>query len=315
MSSSASQRAVARDSRWALAIHGGAGMAREEVLDAAREDAAHAALRGVLERGARVLAAGGTSLDAVEQAARELEDSPLFNAGKGAAYNAAGEHELDASIMDGRDLRAGAVACVRGIKNPIALARLVMDRSPHVLLQSDGALAFARLQGVELVAPEYFRTEESWQALERARARQAAASKEHGTIGAVALDVHGDLAAATSTGGITNKMPGRVGDSAVIGAGTYASNASCAVSCTGTGEFFIRATVARDVCALVEYGRIDARAATRHVIERRLARIGGRGGVIVVDRNGRIACAFNTDILYRGAVTSDQPATTAIHEP
>jgi beta-aspartyl-peptidase (threonine type) len=308
-----SSNATPRDTRWALVIHGGAGMAREEVLDEAREQAAHAALKGVLERGAELLAAGGTSLDTVEQAARELEDSPLFNAGKGAAYNAAGEIELDASIMDGRNLRAGAVACVRGIKNPIALARLVMERSPHVFLQSDGAVAFAQAQGIALVPPEYFWTEESWRALERARAR-AAASKQHGTIGAVALDVRGDLAAATSTGGITNKLPGRVGDSAVIGAGTYASNASCAVSCTGAGEFFIRATVARDICALIEYGRIDAVAATQHVIEHRLARLGGRGGAIVVDRSGRVVCEFNTDIMYRGAVTSDSPATTAIHD-
>ena len=174
-SSDGTQRAAAGGARWALAIHGGAGMAREEILDAAREQAANSALQAVLEHGAQLLAAGGTSLDVVEQAACELEDSPLFNAGRGAAFNAAGEHELDASIMGGRDLRAGAVACVRGIKNPVALARLVMERSPHVFLQGDGAVAFARAQGIELVAPEYFRTEESWKALERARARAAAA--------------------------------------------------------------------------------------------------------------------------------------------
>ncbi len=311
-SSDGTQRAAAGGARWALAIHGGAGMAREEILDAAREQAASSALQAVLEHGAQLLAAGGTSLDVVEQAARELEDSPLFNAGRGAVFNAAGEHELDASIMDGRDLRAGAVACVRGIKNPVALARLVMERSPHVFLQGDGAVAFAQAQGIELVAPEYFRTEESWKALEKARARAAAAPEEHGTVGAVALDMHGDLAAATSTGGLTNKVPGRVGDSAVIGAGTYASNASCAVSCTGAGEFFIRATVARDICALVEYGRIDARAATEHVIGRRLERIGGRGGAIVVDRSGLVVCEFNTEIMYRGSVTSTSRAATSI---
>ena len=299
--------------RWSLAVHGGAGAARDDGLDARRAEAIRAALADVLAAGAAMLAAGAAGLDVVEDAVRRLEDSPLFNAGKGAVFNAHGEHELDASIMDGKDLRAGAVANVRGIKNPVALARLIMERSPHVLLQGAGAQAFAISQGMGLVGPDYFWTEERWSAFKEARLHSGSRqTRDLGTVGAVALDSTGDLAAATSTGGVTNKLPGRVGDSAVIGAGTYASNASCAVSCTGQGEHFIRATVARDICALVEYAKLDARTAAHTVIERRLAQIGGKGGVIVAANDGVVACVFNTELMYRGFVTHDTPARTAI---
>jgi beta-aspartyl-peptidase (threonine type) len=299
---------------WSLAIHGGAGAARDDgLLDNPRGEAIRVELAEVLAAGAAMLAAGAASLDVVEDAVRRLEDSPLFNAGKGAVFNAHGEHELDASIMDGKDLRAGAVANVRGIKNPVALARLIMDQSPHVLLQGAGAQAFAVAHGVPLVGPDYFWTEERWNAFKEARLRaNARGARDLGTVGAVALDTSGNLAAATSTGGVTNKLPGRVGDSAVIGAGTYASNASCAVSCTGQGELFIRATVARDVCALVEYSKLSARKAAETVIGRRLAQLGGKGGLIVVDHAGAVSCVFNTELMYRGHVTHDSPARTAI---
>lgn len=304
------------EGRWSLAIHGGAGGARADGLDARREQEVRATLARVLEAGARELAAGGSSLDVVEAAVAALEDSPLFNAGRGAVFNAHGEHELEASIMDGRDLRAGAVANVRSIKNPVVLARRVMERTQHVYLEGDGAIAFARATGLETMSPAYFWTEHRWNELKAARLRPESGrptSEDFGTVGAVALDRHGDLAAATSTGGMTNKLAGRVGDSSVIGAGTYASNASCAVSCTGHGEYFIRTAAARDICALVEYGGEYAHAAAAQVIEHRVARLGGKGGAIVVDRRGRVSCVFNTELMYRGAVTHDTPARAAIH--
>jgi L-asparaginase / beta-aspartyl-peptidase len=296
---------------WALAIHGGAGSARDEGLDAAREQAIAETLRAVLADGAAALAAGAPSLDVVEHAVRALEDSPLFNAGRGAVYDARGEHELEASIMTGRTLSAGAVAAVQGVANPVTLARRVMECTPHVFLQGEGAVALARSQGLRLEPPEYFHTTHRREAWEAAR-RGAALPPERGTVGAVARDRQGDLAAATSTGGMTFKPPGRVADSSVIGAGTYASNASCAVSCTGHGEYFIRATVARDIGARMEYGREDASTAARAVIDTRLGPLGGRGGAIVVDRDGRLVCVFNTELMYRGAITAASPARIAL---
>ncbi|HEX6998991.1 MAG TPA: isoaspartyl peptidase/L-asparaginase [Gammaproteobacteria bacterium] len=300
---------------WALVIHGGAGETVQGAQDERRERAVREALARVLEEGAAALAAAASSLDVVEQAVCALEDSPLFNAGRGAVFNAHGEHELEASIMDGRTLRAGAVANLRGIKNPVTLARWVMERTPHVCLEGEGAIAFARAHGMELVGPDYFWTEHRWKALKAARLHtqeEPGPPPEHGTVGAVALDRRGDLAAATSTGGRTNKLAGRVGDSSIIGAGTYASNASCAVSCTGHGEYFIRATVARDVCALMEYAGEDVRSAAVRVVSRRLARLGGKGGLIAVDRRGEIACVFNTGTMYRGAVTHDSDVRVAL---
>ncbi len=308
---SATDAAPSSDRVWAFAIHGGAGSARDDGLDAAREQAIASTLFAVLADGAKALAAGTASLDVVERAVRALEDSPLFNAGRGAVFNARGEHELEASIMNGRTLAAGAVAAVSGIANPVTLARWVMERTPHVFLQGEGAVAFAQSQGMRLEPPEYFHTELRWLALAAAR-RQAQQSEEHGTVGAVALDTAGDLAAATSTGGMTNKWPGRIADSSVIGAGTYASNASCAVSCTGHGEYFLRATVARDIAAMVEYGGKDVPAAVNAVIKERLVLLGGRGGAIAVDRCARVVWAFNTEIMYRGAVTSRSAPKVAV---
>lgn len=305
----------ARAPAWALAVHGGAGALPDAGLVDEREQAMRAALESVLLAGARILGAGGTSLDAVEDAVRRLEDSPYFNAGKGAVFNARAEHELEASIMDGRTLAAGAVAVLRRVKNPVVLARRVMQRSPHVFLQGEGALAFAESEGIALVAPGYFRTEERFRALRDAKSRVAAGrppAPQTSTVGAVAVDVRGDLAAATSTGGLTNKAVGRVGDSSIIGAGTYASNASCAVSGTGQGEYFIRATVARDVGALMEYAGKDAQAAADAIVHGRLARIGGKGGVIVVDRAGNVVFAFNTPVMYRGFVTEAHGASIAV---
>jgi beta-aspartyl-peptidase (threonine type) len=302
-----------RDGAWALAIHGGAGDRDAEGVTEDREELIRAALSSVLADGARGLSSGRTSLDVVEDAVRNLEDSPLFNAGRGAVFNVRGEHELEASIMDGRTQCAGAVAIVSGVKNPVSLARLVMERTAHVFLQGEGAMEFAREQGVELMDQDYFWTAERWQALEKARQRAAMApEKEFGTVGAVALDRHGNLAAATSTGGMTNKRVGRVGDSPIIGAGTYASNASCAVSCTGHGEYFIRATIARDVAAMIEYGGKDARAAAEAVISEKLAGLGGKGGVIVVDRDGNLACSFNSRRMYRGLVSSSRSMRVAV---
>ena len=297
---------------WSLAIHGGAGDPPRGAGAREAEQARRTVLGEVLAAGARSLAAGAASVDVVEEAVRALEDSPLFNAGKGAVFNARGEHELEASIMDGRTLAAGAVANLRGIKNPVTLARWVMERTPHVYLEGDGAIVFAREQGMALVAPDYFWTEESSSALESSPrgANDQRSTQVDGTVGAVALDARGDLAAATSTGGTARKLPGRVGDSSVIGAGTYASNASCAVSCTGLGEYFIRAAAARDICALVEYAGLAVHEAASRVL-RKIARLGGRGGAIVVDRRGGVACPFNAGLMYRGVVTHSGPIRTS----
>lgn len=302
---------------WSLAVHGGAGVNRGEALIDERTGAIRAALDAVLAAGARVLDGGGSSVDAVEEAVRLLEDSPLFNAGRGAVFNADGDIELEASIMDGRSLAAGAVAGVRRIRNPVALARRVMEESPHVFLHGAGAESFAAALGLATVEPAWFRTEHRWKALEQARRSAGAKAPPHadgsGTVGAVALDAAGNLAAATSTGGLTNKWAGRIGDSPIIGAGCFASNASCAVSCTGQGEYFIRATIARDIAALMEYGGSDVQAAADVAIGQRLGGLGGEGGAIAVDRGGRVAFAFNTGVMLRGRVARGSPAAVAIH--
>jgi len=303
----------ASEQNWALAIHGGAGDLAGEALTTGREDAIRTALRDVLAEGARALASGASSLDVVERSVCRLEDSPLFNAGRGAVFNARGEHELEASIMDGSTLGVGAVAVVSGVKNPVSLARLVMERTPHVFLQGEGAMALAREQGIELRGSDYFWTAERWDALQQARRRSLTSpNQELGTVGAVALDRQKNLAAATSTGGMTNKRVGRIGDSPIIGAGTYASNASCAVSGTGHGEYFIRATVARDVAAMIEYQRKDVIAAAETAVAELLGGRGGTGGLIVVDRQGNVACSFNSSLMYRGFVTRSMPPHVAI---
>jgi beta-aspartyl-peptidase (threonine type) len=319
---------------WAIAIHGGAGPIERAAIPSEQEAAYRASLSTVLEAGGKVLRDGGTALDAVETAACLLEDDPLFNAGRGAVFSAAGRNELDASIMDGATLNAGAVAAVTRVRHPITLARAVMEKSSHVMLAGDGAESFAQEQGLELVDPSFFFTERRWNELERAlhdrgepipprppespevQRSSAGASAEDtfGTVGAVALDNQGNLAAATSTGGTTGKRWGRVGDSPIIGAGTYASNKSCAVSGTGKGEFFIRLTIARDVCALVEYRNYTIQQAADEAIHKQVAGLRGAGGVIVVSPRGEIAWSFNTSGMYRAKMSAVTPPRICIFQ-
>jgi L-asparaginase / beta-aspartyl-peptidase len=303
---------------WGLVIHGGAGTITRGSLSAAVE----AEIRGEMERALRaghaVLERGGTSLDAVAAAIVVLEDSPHFNAGRGAVFTADGRNELDAAIMDGRTRNAGAIAGVTTVKNPIHLARLVMDASPHVFMAREGAEAFGREHGIEFVDPAYFRTESRWRALERAREaeqRQSALPEDarFGTVGAVAVDRQGNIAAGTSTGGMTNKRFGRIGDVPVIGAGTYADNRSCGVSATGHGEYFIRAVVAHDICNRMLLQGISLEEAARRVVMEDLVEFGGSGGVIAMDRHGNVAMPFNTSGMYRGRIDAGGRLETAIY--
>jgi L-asparaginase / beta-aspartyl-peptidase len=312
---SATARGAAAPPPIAIVIHGGAGVIDPSKMTPAKEASYRAGLAAALDAGYDVLERGGTSLDAVTAAVRIMEDDPQFNAGHGAVLNRDGDAELDAAIMDGSGPRAGAVAGVRHVKNPIELARLVMEKSPHVLLIAEGAEDFALEQGVVLVPRSYFRTEAREQQLEEARRAErtrpagtpttqagvAATENSMGTVGAVALDRAGNLAAATSTGGLTNKHNGRVGDAPLIGAGTYASNESCAVSGTGEGEYYIRQVVAYDVCALVLYRHLSLSQAVHEVVQVKLRRTGGEGGIIALDRAGNIAMDFNSVGMFRGA--------------
>lgn len=284
---------------FALALHGGAGTLSRAEITPQQEKDFHAALRECLDAGYAVLQRGGSALDAVEQAVIFLENNPLFNAGRGSVFNAEGSHEFDAAIMDGATLKAGAVAAVRGLSNPVTLARAVMDRSENVLLVGPGAEEFARLHGMPFEPDDYFFTEYRFQELKKAQAEAEPANVGKGTVGAVALDSAGNLAAATSTGGIKNKKFSRVGDTPVIGGGTYANNAACAVSCTGDGEFFIRAVAAYDVFALVSYRGLSLAEACRIVVQEKLRKLGGEGGLIAVDRQGNLQLAFNGEGMYR----------------
>jgi len=299
-----------------LVIHGGAGVIARDVTPE-REKAVRAALQRALESGYAQLKAGKPALDAVTAAITILEDDPLFNAGKGAVFNHDGKNELDAAIMDGATLRAGSIANVHRVKNPILLARAVMEQSPHVMMVGDGAEQFAKSVGIELVAPGYFHTDERWRQLQSAlkeeREKTAAPAKapHHGTVGAVALDTQGHLAAGTSTGGMTNKRYGRVGDSPIIGAGTYA-NAKCAVSATGWGEYYIRANAAHDICARVEYGGKPLAQAAKEVVMDVIPKLGGDGGVIALDADGNFAMPFNTEGMYRGWVDKNGKIHIAI---
>jgi len=290
-------------STYAIAVHGGAGAVPRAALTPEREARYREGLERALDAGYALLEGGGSSLDAVTTAVRILEDDPLFNAGHGAALTRDGAAELDAAIMDGRQLRAGAVASVRHVRNPIELARRVMEKSRHVLLVGAGAEEFALEEKFQLVPNLYFRTAERVEQLE-AEQRGARVSdlvpSTRGTVGAVARDTAGNLAAATSTGGMTNKRPGRVGDSPIIGAGTYAKNGVCAVSATGHGEYFIRAVAAHHVCAAVEYRGLSLEQAVREVLQV-LSGMGGDGGLIAVDRDGVPVMQFSTDGMFRGA--------------
>lgn len=301
---------------FAIAIHGGAGTLSRKDMSEAQETEYRAGLDAALDAGYAVLARNGGSLDATIAAVRVLEDNPLFNAGRGAVLDRNGEAQLDASLMDGRTLGAGAVTGLRHVKNPIELARLVMDKSPHVMLVGEGAEEFAKLQGIELVPNEYFRTPIRQQQLERML--RGAQLRENdlvafGTVGAVALDLDGNIAAATSTGGMTGKRWGRVGDSPIIGAGTYANNESCAVSATGHGEYFIRTVVAHDICAQVQYLKIPLAKAVDNVLNGRMKALGGNGGVIAIDPRGEIVMEFNSEGMFRGARTSLGRRETAIY--
>ena len=308
----ASQPAAQNDAtrpQFMLVVHGGAGVILREDMSAERDRMYRDTLQAAITAGYDVLNGGGTSLDAVVAVITKLEDSPLFNAGKGAVFTNEGTNEMDASIMDGATKNAGAVAGVTHIKNPILLARLVMEKSPHVMLAGRGAEAFALEQGMDTVPASYFFTQWRYDQL-----KQAQAEETHGTVGAVALDSHGNLAAATSTGGMTNKRWGRIGDSPIIGAGTYANNASCAVSGTGHGEFFIRNTVAHDICARVQYLHETVAEAADSVINVELVAQHADGGVIVLDRNGDYTATFNTPGMYRGWVGPDGKITVKIYK-
>lgn len=295
-----------------IAIHGGAGTILKKALTNEKEEEYINALQIALDSGYQLLVQGATALDAVERSVSTLEDSHLFNAGKGSVFTANGSHEMDASIMDGNTLRAGAVSLVTGVKNPIRLSRMVMEKSDHVFLSGKGAEEFARFVNCEFRDEEYFYDKfryKQWLAIKGSDKFELdhSTSKEDkfGTVGAVALDKFGNIAAATSTGGMTNKKYGRVGDSPMIGAGTYANNTTCAVSCTGSGEYFIRRVVAYDVSCLMEYKAMSLVEASSEVIQHRLKKIGGDGGLIAIDNNGNIALEFNTEGMYRGRRNAD----------
>ena len=307
---------------WAIVIHGGAGIIERADMKPETEAVYRKAMSEALQAGAAVLDKGGTSLDAIETVIRRFEDDPLFNAGKGAVFTAEGKNELDAAIMDGKNLMAGAVAGVTRTKHPISLARAVMEKSPHVMLEGAGADAFAAKEGLEMVPPSYFFTERRWQSLLQELKRDglpipprpagappapaapvaeidAPGAHKFGTVGVVALDKAGNIAAGTSTGGLTAKQWGRVGDSPIIGAGTYASNQSCAVSGTGTGEYFIRLGVAREVCNLVYFRKMPLQKAADEVIHGELTALHGDGGVFAITPDGQMAWSFNTPGMYR----------------
>lgn len=311
-------------------IHGGAGVISKGSLSPEREKEYRAKLEEALMAGYKALQEGKPGLDAVEIAIRIMEDSPLFNAGKGAVFTAEGKNELDASIMNGRTLAAGAVAGLRRVRNPITLARAVMERSPHVMMAGEGAERFAAEQKLQLVEEKYFWTQPRWDALQRIlkQEKEKAAQPEKkvsvtdaevpankfGTVGAVALDKNGDLAAGTSTGGMTNKKYGRIGDAPIIGAGTYADNNSCAVSATGWGEFFIRIGVARDIAAIMEYQAQTVQAAADRVIKQKLQKLGGDGGIIAIDKFGNMAISFNSEGMYRAYVNSEGKPVVEIYK-
>ncbi|MBI4851939.1 MAG: isoaspartyl peptidase/L-asparaginase [Acidobacteria bacterium] len=318
-----------QDPVFKLVIHGGAGVILRENLTAEQEQAYRDKLKEALVAGHEILKDGGKSLDAVEAVIKILEDSPLFNAGKGAVFTSSGIVELDASVMDGATLKAGSVAGLKHIKNPISLARLVMEKSPHVMMVGVGAEKFAQEQGMGFVEQKYFFTERRWKQLqeEKAKERKSQLNKKKtvfnfstsqqeaqkfGTVGAVALDKAGNLAAGTSTGGTTNKKFGRVGDSPIIGAGTYANNQTCGVSATGHGEYFIRSVVAYDISALMEYKGLSLKEAADKVVMDKLVKLGGSGGVIAMDKQGNIATPFNSPGMYRGSIDEKGKITIGI---
>ena len=333
LSIAAGAQTASKDKNFVLVIHGGAGTILKKNMTPEREKAYQASLEQALQAGYAILNRGGSALDAVEAAVKVMEDSPLFNAGKGAVFTNEGKNELDAAIMNGKTLAAGAVASITTIKNPIMAARAVMEKSEHVMMIGPGAEKFAQQQGLQVVDPSYFYTEDRWNGLQRVRKQDSLKTEldhgnkktssvrqpgnrddKYGTVGAVALDKQGNLAAATSTGGMTNKKFGRVGDVPIIGAGTYANNATCAISCTGWGEFFIRLVVAKTASDLMEYKGWSLKQATDEMIMKKVPQLGGDGGLIAVDKNGNIAMPFNTAGMYRGYIKADGKAVVKIYE-
>lgn len=287
---------------YVIVVHGGAGNVTPENIPEEIQNDYIDVLSRALDTGFTILQSGGSSLDAVETAIRLMEDSPLFNAGKGAVFTNKGKNELDASIMDGSTLNAGAVASVTDIRNPISAARAVMEQSDHVMLAGKGASRFAREKGLEIVDSSYFYTERRWKSHQQQQKKKIV--EKHSTVGCIAMDKNGNLAAGTSTGGMTNKMFGRIGDTPIIGAGNYANNKTCAVSATGHGEFFIRYTVAHDISALMEYKNLSLAEAARQVIHEKLEPAGGKGGIIAIDKKGNVAMEFNTSGMFRGYAKS-----------
>ncbi len=304
---------------YAMVIHGGAGTIIKKNMTDETEQKYLLALEFALKTGKDILKNGGTSLEAVQKTINTMEDSPLFNAGKGAVFNHEGKNEMDASIMEGKKLMAGAVGGVQTIRNPINAAIAVMNKSEHVMLTAKGAETFAKSQGLEIVDPQYFYSERRWKSLQRVKAKDIGSVEEFkdykfGTVGAVALDKNGDIVAGTSTGGMTNKRWNRIGDSPIIGAGTYANNNTCGVSCTGHGEYFIRYAVAHDISAAMEYKGLSVEEAGNLVINDKLVKAGGDGGAIILDKNGNVAMPFNSAGMYRGYIKSDGTKEVKIYK-
>lgn len=309
-----------------IVIHGGAGTILKENMSDSLEKAYRQKLEEAIRTGHEILANGGTAVEAVQRTINVMEDSPLFNSAKGAVFTNEGKNELDASIMNGKTLNAGAIAGVTNVKNPINLAYEVMENSEHVLLSGKGAEQFAREQGLEIVDPEYFYTENRYRAMERARQRDEESSnktafydpyikdEKFGTVGCAALDKNGNLAAGTSTGGMSNKKYNRIGDSPIIGAGTYANNKTCAISSTGWGEYFIRGVVAYDISAMMEYKGVSLKEATHEVIQKKLPALGGDGGIIAIDHLGNVSMEFNTAGMYRASMNHKGELTVGIYE-
>ena len=326
--SKAAETTQTQTNQFAIVIHGGAGTILKENMSKEDETAYKLKLEEAIRVGYEILKNGGSSLDAVEETIHVMENSPLFNAGKGAVFTNAGTNELDASIMDGSTLNAGASAGTKTVKNPISLARAVMEHSPHVMLAGYGADVFAKEQGLEIVDSTYFYTEDRMNSLKRVKNYEVdkkADSKtafydatikdsKFGTVGCAALDKHGNLAAGTSTGGMTNKRWGRVGDAPIIGAGTYANNNTCAVSSTGWGEFFIRALVAHDISALMDYKGLTLQEAAKEVIQKKVPELGGDGGIIAVDKNGNMVMEFNTEGMYRATMNDKGELSIGIYK-
>jgi len=311
--------------QYAIAIHGGAGTILKSTMTPEKELAYKTGLQDAIEAGESILKNGGSAFDAVESAIIQLENNPLFNAGKGAVFTNTGKHEMDASIMNGRDLMAGAVAGVEGVKNPISLARAVMEQSEHVLLTGNGAMDFAKKVNASFENEEYFFVQLRYDQLQQAKQSNSMildhtedkiehGEKKFGTVGCVALDLQGNLAAGTSTGGMTNKKFGRVGDSSIIGAGTYANNNTCAISCTGHGELFIRSVVAYDISCLMEYKNLSLKEACDIVVMDKLVKIGGEGGLIALDAKGNIVLPFNSEGMYRASKKQNEDIFIGIYK-